>query len=49
VIIRAWTLEQRHRLMTARAEIRMDNQEQTLLAEIDATMYLLDAENSDDG
>ena len=49
VIIRAWTLEQRHRLMTARAEIRMDNQEQTLLAEIDATMYLLDVENRDDG
>jgi acyl-coenzyme A thioesterase PaaI-like protein len=42
LIIRGWTLGQRRRLMTARAEIRIDNQEQTLVAEIDATMYLLD-------
>jgi acyl-coenzyme A thioesterase PaaI-like protein len=48
LIIRAWTLERRHRLMTARAEIRIDNQEQTLVGEIDATMYLLDGEKNDD-
>jgi acyl-coenzyme A thioesterase PaaI-like protein len=48
LIIRGWTLAQRRRLMTARAEIRIDDQEQTLLAEIDATMFLLDAEKSND-
>jgi acyl-coenzyme A thioesterase PaaI-like protein len=46
LIIRGWTIEQRHRLVTARAEIRTDGEEQTLLAEIDATMYLLEAEPS---
>jgi hypothetical protein len=34
--------------MTAHAEIRIDNQEQTLVGEIDATMYLLDGEKNDD-
>jgi acyl-coenzyme A thioesterase PaaI-like protein len=48
LIIRAWTLERRHCLMTAHAEIRIDNQEQTLVGEIDATMYLLDGEKNDD-
>ena len=48
LIIRGWTLAQRRRLMTARAEIRIDNEEQTLLAEIDATMFLLDAEKRND-
>jgi acyl-coenzyme A thioesterase PaaI-like protein len=44
LIIRAWTLEQRRQLMTARAEIRLDNQDQTLVAEVDATMYLIDGD-----
>jgi acyl-coenzyme A thioesterase PaaI-like protein len=44
LIIRAWTLERRHRLLPARAEIRIDDPDQTLVAEIDATMYLLDPE-----
>ena len=44
LIIRAWTLQQRRQLMTARAEIRLDNQDQTLVAEVDATMYLLDGD-----
>ncbi len=48
LIIRAWTQAPRRRLMTARAEIRVDNQEQTLVAEIDATMYLLDVEKRND-
>jgi uncharacterized protein (TIGR00369 family) len=48
LIIRGWTLAQRRRLMTARAEIRIDNQDQTLVAEIDATMYLLDADKISD-
>jgi acyl-coenzyme A thioesterase PaaI-like protein len=46
LIIRGWTLERRHRLMTARAEIRLDNPEQTLVAETNATMFLLDADQS---
>jgi acyl-coenzyme A thioesterase PaaI-like protein len=45
--VRGWTIEQRRRVMTAHAEIRMDDQKQTLLAETDATMYLLDAEQFD--
>jgi acyl-coenzyme A thioesterase PaaI-like protein len=44
LLIRAWTLERRRRLLPARAETRLDNQDQTLVAEIDATMYLLDPE-----
>jgi uncharacterized protein (TIGR00369 family) len=49
LIIRGWTLERRHQLMTARAEIRIDNEEQTLVAEIDATMYLLQGEQDNAG
>jgi acyl-coenzyme A thioesterase PaaI-like protein len=44
LVIRAWTLERRRRLLPARAEIRIANPDQTLVAESDATMYLLDAE-----
>jgi acyl-coenzyme A thioesterase PaaI-like protein len=44
VVIRAWTIEQRRRLMTARAEVRSDDDNGVLLAETDATMYLMDAE-----
>jgi acyl-coenzyme A thioesterase PaaI-like protein len=44
LIIRGWTLEQRGRRVPAHAEVRVDDQEQTLLAETDATMYLLDKE-----
>ena len=49
LIIRAWTLEQRRRLLTARAEARINNEEQTLAAEVDATMYLLDPEEKRNG
>lgn len=42
LIIRAWTEESRRRLMNARAEMRIDNEEQTLVAEVDAMMYLVD-------
>ena len=45
LIIRAWTLERRRNLMAARAEARINNEDQTLVAEIDATMYLLEAED----
>ena len=40
LIIRAWTLEQRRRLMDARAEIRLATDGGPLVAEADATMYL---------
>jgi acyl-coenzyme A thioesterase PaaI-like protein len=46
VVIRAWTMEPRRRIVPARAEIRLDSADQKLLAEIDATMYLLDMETS---
>ena len=42
LIIRAWTLEQRRRVITARAETRINDEDKTLVAEVDATMYLLD-------
>ena len=42
LVIRAWTLERRRRVVTARAEIRSVSGEQPLPAEADATMYLLD-------
>lgn len=41
LIVRAWTKERKRQLLTARAEMRIDNQEQTLVAEVDATMYLV--------
>jgi acyl-coenzyme A thioesterase PaaI-like protein len=49
LVIRAWTIEQRRRIMTARAEARINNEEQTLVAEIDATMYLLDPREKTNG
>jgi uncharacterized protein (TIGR00369 family) len=47
LIIRGWTLERRRRVMTARAEIRIDDSEQTLVAEVDATMFLLEGEKNE--
>jgi acyl-coenzyme A thioesterase PaaI-like protein len=50
LIIRAWTVDQRRRLVNARAEIRADNDEdQMLFAEVEAKMYLLEMEASGDG
>ena len=45
LIIRAWTVEQRRRLVDARAEIRVASEANPLVAELDATMYLRDAES----
>ena len=42
LIIRAWTLEQRRRLVDARAEIHLATDHGPLVAEADATMYLQD-------
>lgn len=47
LIIRAWTLEQRRQLLKARAEIRIDDRDQTLVAETEATMFLLEAEHDE--
>jgi len=43
LIIRAWTLEQRRRLVDARAEIRLATDGGPLVAQADATMYLQEA------
>ena len=42
LIVKAWVVRQRRRLFDARAEIRSDGPENTLLAEADATMCLID-------
>ena len=44
LIIRAWIVSQRRRVVTARAEIRLDNEKQSMVAETDATMFLQNAE-----
>jgi acyl-coenzyme A thioesterase PaaI-like protein len=49
LIIRGWTLARRRRLVNARAEIRADNEDNLLLAEVEAKMYLLEMEESGDG
>jgi acyl-coenzyme A thioesterase PaaI-like protein len=40
LIVRAWTLERRARLVKARAEIRLDTDQGPLLVEADASMFL---------
>jgi acyl-coenzyme A thioesterase PaaI-like protein len=40
LVVRAWTLERRARLVKARAEIRLDTDQGPLLAEADASMFL---------
>lgn len=40
LIIRAWTLEQRRRLVDAHAEIRLASESGPVVAEAEATMYL---------
>ena len=44
LIIRAWTLEQRRKLVDARAEIRLRQEGEPLVAEATATMYLQEPE-----
>jgi acyl-CoA thioesterase FadM len=41
LIVKAWVVKRRRRLFEARAEIRIDGSEATLLAEADATMCLI--------
>jgi acyl-coenzyme A thioesterase PaaI-like protein len=48
LVIRAWTVEKRRRTITARAEVRGDGGEDPLLAEADATMYLVNPGNDQD-
>ncbi|PSH03864.1 MAG: thioesterase [Acidobacteria bacterium] len=42
LIVKAWVVKQRRRLFDLHSEIRVDGPESTLLAEADATMFLLD-------
>jgi hypothetical protein len=44
-MIRAWTTDQRRRLVSARAEIRLDAEDEALVAEADATMFLREIES----
>jgi acyl-coenzyme A thioesterase PaaI-like protein len=48
VVIRAWVVERRRKLVTAKAEIRLVGGDGRLLAETDATMFLQPAEQPDD-
>jgi uncharacterized protein (TIGR00369 family) len=41
LIVKAWVVKRQRRLFVARAEIRIDGSEATLLAEADAAMYLI--------
>lgn len=41
VVIRAWTTNRRRELVSARAEVRSDDNRSDLLAELSATMYML--------
>jgi acyl-coenzyme A thioesterase PaaI-like protein len=41
LVIKAWTLSQHKSLITAHAEVRLDDNGRTLVAETDATMYLV--------
>jgi acyl-coenzyme A thioesterase PaaI-like protein len=49
VVIKAWTIDQRRRIATARAEVRAEvraeAEGQALLAEADATIFLQESEN----
>jgi acyl-coenzyme A thioesterase PaaI-like protein len=40
LVIRAWTIDRRARLVKARAEIRLDTDQGPLLVEADASMFL---------
>lgn len=47
LIVRAWTVSLRRRIVTARAEIRVDARDGVLVAEADATMFIQDSEHFD--
>jgi acyl-coenzyme A thioesterase PaaI-like protein len=40
LVVRAWTMERRGRLVKARAEVRMNTDEGRLVAEADASMFV---------
>jgi acyl-coenzyme A thioesterase PaaI-like protein len=44
LVVKAWTVSQRRQIMTARAEIKVDAENELLVAEADATMYVQDSE-----
>ena len=47
LVIQAWTLDRRRRLVDARAEIRIDGDDGPLVAEATATMYLQEIEENE--
>jgi acyl-coenzyme A thioesterase PaaI-like protein len=47
LIVKARTGSQRRRIVTARAEIRVDARDGVLVAEADATMFIQDSEQFD--
>ena len=49
LIVKEWMVKRRRRLSAARAEIRIDGSEATLLAEADATMCLIGPEGRSTG
>jgi uncharacterized protein (TIGR00369 family) len=49
LLIRAWTTEQRRRLVDARAEVHLGNADGPLVAEAVATMYLQDSDQPPGG
>jgi acyl-CoA thioesterase FadM len=46
VVVRAWTLERRGRLVKAHAEVRLASDEGPLLAEADASMFIGEREEA---
>ncbi len=46
VVIKAWTIDRRRRIATARAEVRAEAENQPLMAEADATIYLQESEKT---
>jgi acyl-CoA thioesterase FadM len=46
VVVRAWTLERRGRLVKAHAEVRLDSDEGPVLAEAKASMFVREPEEA---
>jgi acyl-coenzyme A thioesterase PaaI-like protein len=42
MFVRAWMIDRRRKIITAKAEVRRDSADGAILAEADATMYLVD-------
>jgi acyl-CoA hydrolase len=47
VVVRAWVVRKRRRLFETHAEVRMEDPENTLLAETNATMYRVESADTE--